>query len=140
MYDGGSLLRRKAFSNGVWLYLLQFFNAVIPLLTLPYIVRILDAENYGIFSVSFNIVVYMQVFVEYGFGMSATRKAALCQCENTRYNLNSLFTAVFIIRILLMLACCVFFAFYAFVYHDNSDLCFSVAVLMLSLIGCCFQV
>ena len=75
MYDLGSLLRKKAFSNGVWLYLLQFFNAVIPLLTLPYIVRILDTENYGIFSVALNIVIYMQVFVEYGFGMSATRKA-----------------------------------------------------------------
>ena len=139
MYDLGSLLRKKAFSNGVWLYLLQFFNAVIPLLTLPYIVRILDTENYGIFSVALNIVVYMQVFVEYGFGMSATRKAALFQCDNTKYNLNSMFTAVFIIRILLMLTCCVFFALYAFVYYDGTKLCLSVAVLMLSLIGCCFQ-
>ena len=139
MYDLDSLLRKKAFSNGVWLYLLQFFNAVIPLLTLPYVVRTLDTENYGIFSVALNIVVYMQVFVEYGFDMSATRKAALYQCDNTKYNLNSLFTAVFVIRAFLMLACCAFFAFYAFVYHDDSELCFSVSVLMLSLIGCCLQ-
>ena len=139
MYDLGSLLHKKAFSNGVWLYLLQFFNAVIPLLTLPYIVRILDTENYGIFSVALNIVVYMQVFVEYGFGMSATRKAALCQCEKTKYNLNSLFTVIIIIRTILMMVCFVIFAFYAFVYHGDLELCFSVAVLMLSLIGCCFQ-
>lgn len=139
MCDLGSLLRKKAFSNGVWLYLLEFFNAVIPLLTLPYIVRILDTENYGIFSVALNIVVYMQVFVEYGFGMSATRKAALCQCEKTKYNLNSLFTVIIIIRTILMMVCCVIFAFYAFVYHGDLELCFSVAVLMLSLIGCCFQ-
>jgi len=33
MYDLDSLLRKKAFSNGVWLYLLQFFNAVIPFLS-----------------------------------------------------------------------------------------------------------
>ena len=139
MYDLGSLLRKKAFSNGVWLYLLQFFNAVIPLLTLPYIVRILDTENYGIFSVALNIVIYMQVFVEYGFGMSATRKAALCQSENTKYDLNITFTAVVVIRTILMMVCCVLFAFYAFVYHVDSELCFSVAVLMFSLIGCCFQ-
>ena len=139
MNELGSLLRKKAFKNGVWLYLLQFFNAVIPLLTLPYIVRVLDMDNYGIFSIALNIVVYMQVFVEYGFGMSATRKVAIGQGENAKNNFDSLFTAVFVIRIILTVICCALFVFYAFVYHDESELCFCVAVLMLSLIGCCFQ-
>ena len=94
MYELGSLLRKKAFNNGVWLYLLQFFNAAIPFLTLPYIVRILDMDKYGIFSVALNIVVYMQVFVEYGFGMSATRKVAICQGKNAKSNFNSLLGSI----------------------------------------------
>ncbi|MCI1524616.1 MAG: oligosaccharide flippase family protein, partial [Lactobacillus crispatus] len=70
-------LSSKVVNNGIWMYLLQLFNTVIPLITLPYITRILGTEKYGIFSTSFNIVGYLQVIVEYGFAMSATREIAL---------------------------------------------------------------
>ena len=39
-----SLLKKKAMKNGVWLYLLQIFNTIVPLLTLPYITRIMTTE------------------------------------------------------------------------------------------------
>ena len=71
------ILKRKSVKNGAWLYLLQIFNTVVPLLTLPYITRILGAKQYGIFSIAINVIGYYQVVVEYGFAMSATRKVAL---------------------------------------------------------------
>ena len=60
---------KRTVKNGIWMYLLQFFNAVVPILTLPYITRVLGSAGYGVFSIAFNIVSYMQVMVEYGFGM-----------------------------------------------------------------------
>ncbi|MCB7065273.1 oligosaccharide flippase family protein [Enterocloster citroniae] len=69
-----SILEKKSVKNGAWMYLLQIFNTIVPLLTLPYITRILGASQYGMFSIAINIITYFQVIVEYGFGMSATRK------------------------------------------------------------------
>lgn len=38
MYDRiKGLLKRKSVKNGAWMYALQFFNMIVPLLTLPYI-------------------------------------------------------------------------------------------------------
>lgn len=42
------ILKSKSLKNGIWLYALQFFNTVIPLLTVPYITRILGAKGYCI--------------------------------------------------------------------------------------------
>ena len=84
------IVSSKSVANGMWLYALQFFNLVVPLLTLPYITRILGAESYGTFSIALNVITYLQVVVEYGFGMSATRKVAI----EGKKNLNRTFTAV----------------------------------------------
>ena len=46
------IMESKALTNGVWLYVLQFFNMVVPLLTIPYITRILGSKSYGIFSIA----------------------------------------------------------------------------------------
>ena len=73
-----ALLQKSSVKNGVWMYLLQAFNTVIPLFTLPYITRILGEDRFGVFSIALNLISYLQVAVEYGFGMSATRKVALC--------------------------------------------------------------
>lgn len=62
------ILKRKSVKNGAWLYLLQIFNTVVPLLTLPYITRILGAKQYGIFSIAINVIGYYQVVVEQYLG------------------------------------------------------------------------
>ena len=67
--------------NGIWLYVLQFFNTVFPLITLPYVTRVLGTYNYGIFSYALNIVTYFQVLVEYGFNLSGSRKIAISRSK-----------------------------------------------------------
>ena len=86
-------LKTKVLRNGLWLYALQFFNTIIPLLTIPYITRVISTTQYGIFSTALNIIGYLQVVIEYGFGMSATRKIA-CN-ENNNEEVNRLFSIVF---------------------------------------------
>ena len=65
------ILKRKSVKNGAWLYLLQIFNTVVPLLTLPYITRILGAKQYGIFSIAINVIGYYQVVVVFGYAKTA---------------------------------------------------------------------
>ncbi|MFR9067007.1 MAG: oligosaccharide flippase family protein [Faecalibacterium prausnitzii] len=44
------LFKSKVLANSAWLIVLQVFNTIVPLLTLPYITRVLGTSNYGVFS------------------------------------------------------------------------------------------
>ena len=81
------ILKNNTVKNGIWLYILQFFNTVFPLLTLPYVTRILGTNGYGIFSYALNIITYLQVIVEYGFNLSGAREIAIQESEKEREGL-----------------------------------------------------
>lgn len=130
-------LKSKFLRNGMWMYLLQIFNTVIPLITLPYITRILGASKYGVFTIAFNIVGYLQVFVEYGFGMSATRKVALMG-ENTE-KLSKLFSSVILSRILIFFSCIFMSIIYIAINRNNIEICISFSILVSSLVGYSIQ-
>lgn len=130
-----SILNQKSIKNGVWLYLLQFFNMVVPLLTLPYITRKLGSSVYGTFSIALNIVGYLQVVVEYGFSMSATRKAAI----NGRDGLDKTFTTVILGRVLLLFLCLGVSIVYTLLNRDNIQLVISFFILFTCLFGYCVQ-
>lgn len=129
------ILKKRSAQNGIWLYTLQFFNFVIPLLTLPYITRILGNSAYGTFSIALNIVTYLQVVVEYGFGMSATRKVAIKDQENH----NKLFTSVVLGRIFLLFLCAIISFVYVAIKISNKQLCISYLILTICLAGYCVQ-
>lgn len=95
------ILKSKVFKNGMWLTLLQIVNTIIPLLTIPYITRVLGSSEYGIFSISLNWILYLQVLVEYGFGLTGARKVALI--ENNQNKLNNLFNSIISARIILLI-------------------------------------
>ena len=71
------LFKSKVLANSAWLIVLQVFNTIVPLLTLPYITRVLGTSNYGVFSLALNWVTYFQVIVEYGFGFTGARKVSV---------------------------------------------------------------
>jgi len=60
-----------------WLGLLQFANYLIPLLIIPYIVRVLGAEVFGQITYAQNIITYFTILVNFGFEYSATREIAI---------------------------------------------------------------
>ncbi len=130
--------KKKAVNNGVWLYFLQICNTVIPLLTLPYITRILGASKYGMFSLSINLVGYLQVLVEYGFGMSATRKVALFD-EDDSNKLNKLFSGVLYSRIVLFFISVLVSLIYIVASNLNDERGLCLLILDISLIGVFLQ-
>ena len=94
------ILKSQVFSNGVYLYVLQIFNMIIPLLTLPYITRILGDSQYGVFSKILNYITYCQALVEYGFTLAGARKITLCNGVEER---NKIFSSITYSKILLTL-------------------------------------
>lgn len=77
-----NLFKNQYFKNGIWLYALQFINTVIPLLTLPYIVRVFGSESYGVISISLNIIGYLKVVSDYGFELTGARNIAISKSKS----------------------------------------------------------
>lgn len=132
-----SIIHNKNVKNGIWLYLLQIFNTIVPMLTIPYITRILGAEKYGTFSIVLNIIGYLQVLVEYGFGMSATRDVSVSDKKNE--SINYIFTSVLFSRVLLFFSCIIFSIIFMLISHYNITQILAMIIMLCCLLGYCVQ-
>lgn len=68
---------KKIIENLSYLSLLQLFNVLLPLVTYPYLIRILGLELYGKIVVAQFVVLYIGVFIDFGFRISATKNISL---------------------------------------------------------------
>ncbi len=74
--QAGAVLRHPVSQNAIALYSVQFVLTLLPLVTLPWMARVLGPAEVGVllFTQSFSFLVGM--VIEYGFGLSATRRIA----------------------------------------------------------------
>lgn len=68
--------RSKVLSNTVMLYIMTFAKLILPLLTLPYLTRVLSKEGYAMVSYVKNCMTYMQLIIDFGFILSAVKDIA----------------------------------------------------------------
>lgn len=128
---------KKSVENGIWLYLLQIFNTVIPIMTLPYITRVLHPSEYGEVTIAINILGYFQAIVEYGFGMSATRKVALLGSHNNNNedDINRIFSGILYSRFILFLFCFIITILYLLIGNNSDRRGMCLLILNTTLIG-----
>lgn len=69
-------IKHRLTANIIYLYFLTFAKILFPLLTFPYLTRVLSVETYGMVSYVRATIIYMQIFVEFGFGLSAVKDIA----------------------------------------------------------------
>ncbi|WP_036200056.1 oligosaccharide flippase family protein [Meiothermus ruber] len=70
------VFRGRTVQNLLALYGVQFANYLLPLLTLPYLARVLGPEGFGALAVVQSFAQYLSLLIEYGFNLSATRAVA----------------------------------------------------------------
>lgn len=80
---------------------LQISNYVFPLITFPYLVRVLGPTNFGLANFAFAFLVYFNTVIEFGFNFSATRE--ISQSKGDRYRINQLFNLTFFSKITLFI-------------------------------------
>lgn len=72
-----NILNRAVLRNAAALYAQQLGLVLLPLITTPYLVRVLGAAGYGSVAFTQSLVAYFAVGVDYGFAWSATRKISV---------------------------------------------------------------
>ncbi len=69
--DGKSLL-----ANFTWLSILQIVGYVFPLITYPYLARVIGVDGFGKIAFAGAIIAWAQTIVDWGFNYTATRDVA----------------------------------------------------------------
>lgn len=80
----------------------QLGNYVIPLLTFPYLTRVLGVAHFGIYALAFATTSYFCLLVDWGFLLGAPGKIA--RVGDDLAQLNDIFWSTFFAKLLLMLA------------------------------------
>lgn len=83
---------RTVFTNTLMLYIMKISGYIFPLLTFPYLTRVLGAENYGIMAFANSAMTYFQLLVDFGFLLSATRECSLNRSNKVK--LDEIFSSV----------------------------------------------
>ena len=66
-------MKSNVIKNTIMLYGMSIAKIVFPLLTLPYLTRVLSVESYGVVSYVKAVMQYMQLVVDFGFMLSGTK-------------------------------------------------------------------
>ena len=82
--------------NFLSLSALQLVGMLLPLITLPYLLRILGFSNYGIVILAASLVAYFQSITDYSFKITATRDVAVYR--NSPEKLNIIYSKVLMVK------------------------------------------
>ena len=88
-------------NNFSYLSALQLINMLIPLITYPYLIRVLGKETYGLVVFAQAIIGYLMILVSFGFNVSATQSISVNR--DNKEKLNEIVSSVLIIKIILFI-------------------------------------
>ncbi len=92
---------RALVSNFLWLSLLKVLGYVFPLITLPYLSRVIGVDGFGEIAFALSVVVLIETFTDFGFNYTATRDVA--RNRDDILLVSKIFSNVFWAKILLMI-------------------------------------
>lgn len=90
---------KTVFANFGYLSLLQIAGYVFPLISIPYLARVIGADGFGKIAFASAIVVWIQTISDWGFNLTATRDVA--QNRNDKDKVSRIFSNVLWARCIL---------------------------------------
>jgi len=105
--------KKRIIDNFISLSVVQGLSLLFPLIIFPFLVRHLGVEGFGVFSLAQAVIMYADLLVSFGFGLSATK--AIAKNTNNASHTNTIISTVlmiksmlFIIPVLVFIACSLF--------------------------------
>lgn len=92
-------MKKNIIKNIIALYGFSIAKIIFPLLTLPYLTRILTVDAYGVVSYVKNIMIYIQIFIDFGFMLSGTKD--IVKERNDKDKMNQVVGDILLARIFL---------------------------------------
>ncbi|MBF8964579.1 flippase [Pontibacter sp. FD36] len=89
--------KKQLYKNFLALLVLQGSNYIIPLITLPYIIRTLGPDKFGLIAFAQAFIQYFIIITDFGFDLSATRQISINRHDKQK--VSKIFTSVLIIKI-----------------------------------------
>ena len=92
--------KKRLLSNFFSLSILQLFNYILPLITFPYLVRVLGVEKFGLIAFAQSFIIFFNILVSFGFGLSAVKEISIYR--DNKDKLTEIFSSIMIIKIVLI--------------------------------------
>ena len=92
--------------NILSLGVVQGLNYILPLITIPYLVRVLGPEMYGLTSFAISFITIFTLITNYGFNFSATKDISINKKYHTK--VSQIFSKVIFIKTVLFFICFLF--------------------------------
>ena len=99
--------KSELLQNVLSLSFLQVINNFLPLITFPYLVRVLGPEKFGLVSFVTAFSAYFSMITDFGFNFSATQQISIYR--NEKKKLASIVSSVYAIKFLLLILCFIIF-------------------------------
>lgn len=91
--------KQKVTNNIVMLYIMNATQLLLPLVTLPYLTRVLSVEGYGVVSYVKSLMVYVTLIIEFGYILSGTKE--VLEAKNDKDKLSYIISKITFSKIIL---------------------------------------
>ncbi len=122
--------------NYIYNLIYQILVILLPLITAPYVSRVLGAENIGIYSYTTSIASYFILLGSLGIALYGQREIAYYQNENKKFTQK--FWEIFILKAITLSISTIIF-YFSFVYRTNEYNIYYM-VLLIEIIGNIFDI
>ena len=94
---------KTVLANFSYLSILQVFTILFPLLTYPYLLRVIGLELYGVIVFAQSIIIYISLVINFGFNMSSAKEVAIHKEDKEK--LSRIVSTTYISKFILWVIC-----------------------------------
>lgn len=122
---------RTLFANLGYLSLLQIAGYIFPLITIPYLAKVIGVDGFGKIAFASSVIIWFQTISDWGFNYTATRDVAKNRSDIER--VSDIFSSVFWARCLLMIVSFIILVFLIILipkFREDSNVIFATFLMI----------